>query len=387
MAEVLVIGKKISEMGLVSEITGEEKIPTGATGDKAVTTGQLLEYVNSNSDGKWGRIGGDLNDQIDLQNQFAQERDNLKNYTQEQISQQQEVIQNQIDTTNQGLNYILENGAALPYDESIEYAEGAPVLKDGVNSVGFGSSVVTSDFVGSGSLPDYTPSALIPDTESSYETALGNLRYYSGNFSYLSIPLAVNAGDLYSLTILMSTDSGLTSSNIQVWDQNISAIVNEVGGISSGTTMGKLALVTYTFKATVSATSLRVRMYNASMSGLRKLFGACAKNYGAYTAGELYNIYVSMPPLTRVYPSQNLNYSVTASPTLNLTANTDITTTVNDARFKVGDSIIVSIIQSPSLITRASALVKSAGVATVVLTPNATSSGAVIGLKLKVVDN
>src|SRR5690606_37976842 len=28
--------------------------------------------------------------------------------------------------------WILQNGACLPYDESIEYAEGAPVLKDGV---------------------------------------------------------------------------------------------------------------------------------------------------------------------------------------------------------------------------------------------------------------
>lgn len=258
--------------------------------------------------------------------------------------------------------------------------------QDGL-STGFGSIVVTSDFVGMPALSDYTPSNPIPSTEGASETALGNLRYYSGSFSYLSIPLTVNAGDVCAVTVLMSTETGLTESNIQVWDQNISALVNERGGISSGTTMGKLALVTYTFKAAVSATSLRVRIYNASVSGSRKLFGACAKNYGAYTDGALYNIYVSMPPLTRVYPSQNLNYSVTASSTLNLTANTDIVTTVNDARFKVGDSIIVSITQTPNYITRASALVRADGVATVVLTPNTTSSGAVIGLKLKVVVN
>lgn len=84
MAEVLVIGKKISEMGLVNEITGEEKIPTSALGDKAVTTGQLLTYVNNNGVAQWGRIGGDINDQVDLQNQFSQQLATLQNHIQDQ---------------------------------------------------------------------------------------------------------------------------------------------------------------------------------------------------------------------------------------------------------------------------------------------------------------
>lgn len=84
MAEVLVIGKKISEMGLVNEITGEEKIPTSALGDKAVTTSQLLTYVNNNGVAQWGRIGGDITNQADLQNQFSQQLATLQNHIQDQ---------------------------------------------------------------------------------------------------------------------------------------------------------------------------------------------------------------------------------------------------------------------------------------------------------------
>lgn len=131
MAEVLVIGKKISEMGLVNEITGEEKIPTGVVGDKAVTTGQLLTYLENNGKAQWGRIEGDITNQADLQNQFSQERDTLKSYTQEQVSQQQVALQEHIDATNEVFEYARENGSALPYKEGISYEEGAVVVKDG----------------------------------------------------------------------------------------------------------------------------------------------------------------------------------------------------------------------------------------------------------------
>lgn len=125
MAEVLVIGKKISEMGLVNEITGEEKVPTSALGDKAVTTGQLLTYLNNNGVAQWGRIGGDITNQVDLQNQFTQERNTLKSYT-------QVVLQEHIDATNEVFEYARNNGSALPYKEGVSYEEGAVVVKDGM---------------------------------------------------------------------------------------------------------------------------------------------------------------------------------------------------------------------------------------------------------------
>lgn len=70
MADVLVVGKKISDMDLVSDITGVEKIPTDVAGDKAVTTGQLLTYLDLNGSVQWGKITGDLSNQSDLLNKF-----------------------------------------------------------------------------------------------------------------------------------------------------------------------------------------------------------------------------------------------------------------------------------------------------------------------------
>lgn len=84
MAEVLVVGKKISEMELVTNIVGDEKIPTGVVGDKAVTTGQLLTYLDNNGKVQWGRIEGDIANQTDLQNQFSQQLATLQNHIQDQ---------------------------------------------------------------------------------------------------------------------------------------------------------------------------------------------------------------------------------------------------------------------------------------------------------------
>lgn len=281
-----------------------------------------------------------------------------------------------------GSNTFIKYGSEIT-NTNIEYFK-----QDGFISTGFGSSVITSNFTNTMKRDDYIQAAAFADTVSSFDTPIGNLRAIVGNFEYINIPLTVASGDAYTITLLMSADLDLSTSNIQVWNSNTTAIVNEVGLSPGGDFRGRLGLITLTFKASVAASSLRVRLFNSTTtSGKRKLFGACAKNHGAFVDGSLLNIHVAMPDVARTYPSQNLNYSVTASPTLNLTANTDITTTVNDARFKVGDSIIVSITQSPNLITRASALVRTDGVATVVLTPNTTSSGAVIGLKLKVVAN
>lgn len=80
MAEVLVTGKKISDMVLVSDIVGTEKIPTDVAGDKAVTTGQLLTYLDNNGRSGWGRIDGDIGLQTDLMNKFNQQDLELANH-------------------------------------------------------------------------------------------------------------------------------------------------------------------------------------------------------------------------------------------------------------------------------------------------------------------
>lgn len=66
MADVLVSGIKISEMELVNNITGLEKLPTDQTGDKAINIDQILAYVDSKVKPVWGNIQGDIDQQTDL---------------------------------------------------------------------------------------------------------------------------------------------------------------------------------------------------------------------------------------------------------------------------------------------------------------------------------
>lgn len=80
MVDVIVTGKKISDMDLVSDINGSEKMPTDVVGDKAVSTGQILHYVNENVTPKWGNIKGDIALQTDLDNLTAGVKQSLGNH-------------------------------------------------------------------------------------------------------------------------------------------------------------------------------------------------------------------------------------------------------------------------------------------------------------------
>lgn len=147
MAEVLVVGKKISEMELVTDISGNEKIPTGVVGDKAVTTGQLVEYLNSNGRSVWGRIDGDLGQQTDLQNEFISRDIEFQKHITDlenphQVTKSQLGLGNVDNTADvdkpisnsvkSELTSLYEKGAALPYEEGVTYEENAVVVKDGV---------------------------------------------------------------------------------------------------------------------------------------------------------------------------------------------------------------------------------------------------------------
>lgn len=80
MADILVTGKKISDMDLATEINGDEKIPTGSAGDVAITPDQLVEYTRRNTNTSWGKIVGDIDDQLDLKNKFLQASSSLSSH-------------------------------------------------------------------------------------------------------------------------------------------------------------------------------------------------------------------------------------------------------------------------------------------------------------------
>lgn len=79
--------------------------------------------------------------------------------------------------------WILQNGACLPYDESIEYAEGAPVLKDGViqykTAGGFSPAIAEKPYV---------------------------LKYFTEGVSYpLNARVMLNNGDIVRSTVANNT--------------------------------------------------------------------------------------------------------------------------------------------------------------------------------------
>ena len=108
MADVLVSGIKISEMELVNDISGSEKIPTDQIGDKAVSIDQILIYVNNKVEPYWGNIKGDISKQTDLMNMVTGKDNIIKLDLQNQIDD----IQTQIDSLAVG-NYAFQTYAEM----------------------------------------------------------------------------------------------------------------------------------------------------------------------------------------------------------------------------------------------------------------------------------
>lgn len=164
MAEsILVTGKKISSMELVTNVQGNEKIPTGQPEDLAITPNQIKDFVIEQ---------GDLVNQSELETEVSQIQTSVTNtlnqakaYTDtkvsavssalaEHISDQsnphqvtkEQVGLGQVDNTSDiakpvsdatrilvdgNLNYIKENGAALPFSSTVTYIDRSVVIKDG----------------------------------------------------------------------------------------------------------------------------------------------------------------------------------------------------------------------------------------------------------------
>lgn len=164
MAEsILVTGKKISSMELVTNVQGNEKIPTGQPEDLAITPNQIKKFVIEQ---------GDLVNQTELVTEVSQLQTNItntlnqsKSYTDTEVGvvrnalevhvndqtnphqvTKEQVGLGEVDNTSDvdkpvsnatkilvdnNLNYIKENGAALPFSSDVTYIEGSVVLKDG----------------------------------------------------------------------------------------------------------------------------------------------------------------------------------------------------------------------------------------------------------------
>ncbi len=119
MADVLVTGKKISEMGLLTKVDGDEKIPTGEAGDLAITPEQIAEYARRTSSAQWGRILGDIDEQLDLKFRLDQQSSGLLQHTGDlenphQVTKEQLGLGN-VDNTSD-INKPISNAAQSLFD-------------------------------------------------------------------------------------------------------------------------------------------------------------------------------------------------------------------------------------------------------------------------------
>lgn len=80
MVDILVTGKRISDMELIKNVTGEEKIPTGVVGDYAITPNQISDFVNTKVVSKWGSLVGDIDEQLDLKNKLTLIKDSISSH-------------------------------------------------------------------------------------------------------------------------------------------------------------------------------------------------------------------------------------------------------------------------------------------------------------------
>lgn len=112
MADVLVSGIKISEMELVNDVTGAEKVPTDQTGDKAINIDQILAYVNSKVKPIWGNIQGDINKQTDLNNLINAKYETLRLSLQTEIDD----LQQQVNALGGGASYGYKSYDAMVAD-------------------------------------------------------------------------------------------------------------------------------------------------------------------------------------------------------------------------------------------------------------------------------
>lgn len=125
MADVLVSGIKISEMELVNDISGTEKMPTDQVGDKAVSIDQILIYVNNKVKPVWGSIQGDIDKQTDLMN-MVNTKDEFIRFT----------LQTAIDDLQEQIN-ALGGGASYGYTSyAVMVADAANIPPKSVVTVG-----------------------------------------------------------------------------------------------------------------------------------------------------------------------------------------------------------------------------------------------------------
>lgn len=115
------------------------------------------------------------------------------------------------------------------------------------------------------------------------QTPLGTALTVTTN-NFITVPLAVNAGDLISLNLLVSASRKAPGFLVlQVFDTAISSVVRERTVSFANSCNGRWAHMSFPLIARSAASSLKVRLYTASDSHTTFIAGVCARNYGPFS--------------------------------------------------------------------------------------------------------
>lgn len=214
MVDILVTGKKISDMDLVTEVKGDEKIPTDAVGDLAISPDQLVEYVRNSSSTSWGKIVGDIDDQVDLKNKFYGINQTISTHV-NNTDNPHNVTKNQIGLGNVDNTKDLDKPVSSATQEVLEtkadkiYVDEELLLKADKTSF---SGLIKEVKTGS-----------ILDFDQSFANSIGGYP--------LNARVALNNGDIVRSNFQNNTNNPNT--NMSGWSREEDVVITNFGAVSS----------------------------------------------------------------------------------------------------------------------------------------------------------
>lgn len=295
MADVLVSGIKISEMNLVNEVQGSEKVPTDQVGDKSVSIDQIATYVNNKVKPVWGNIQGDIDKQTDLMNMVNTKDEFIRFTLQTAIDD----LQEQVNALGGGASYGYTSYAAM-------VADAANILPKSVVTVG-GDLDRTKDgmYIYDGTKFSKLPYDPLQQSKNYTDTKVSNLQKLTLtniDSTYFNISGYINSsGQLASSSTFKSTDF------LPVIENRSYRILSQVAGVANYAWYDKnkvfisafgtdqTTLVEKTYTSPVNAAYMRVCAYNTAAQAI------------AYIRADVYQIATTIGETGQAYPITNMS--------------------------------------------------------------------------------
>ena len=231
----------------------------------------------------------------------------------------------------------------------------------------------------------------ITDSAIQYQSPYGEIRAVSG---FVNIPIGnINIDDVVHIFAYCSINPKLYGKILvaQVYDHTTTKLLGEVGIGAGNGAEGRWALCSLALKAqNISTGIIKFRFYTNELQANYEdplvLIGGASAVRGTVVTGDIDCTIVKpeMPLLKYVdqFPTKEINTTYTW--TGNTILNTDLELDVDIENVTVGDFVISSINQGADIVKKVTSHIVSAGKVRLFITPNQTSTNAVIGIKIRV---